>query len=321
MLGTIDRDKLTGQDVYTYDIFAQNLQTNLDANRYPVHLLPVNQFIFSPHNFIVQLGSGGSAQPFNTAEDFDNFLQRLEGFAVWMDQAVVNMREGIKRGVVHNKNVVASMIPQLQAQIFDDIAQSPFFVPLHNAGEKLSDEEKDRITQAYRDVVGNKVIPAYARMAAFLEQDYLSKARDSYGFGDLPDGKAWYEFNILNNTTLPLTAEALHNTGLSEVKRIHGEMMKVAEQVGFEGDLQAFFDYLKRDPTFYFDSADQVIRAYEDLKQKVNPLLPKLFSVIPKADYVVRPYPEAQAKISARRFVHPGCGRRFATRCVFCQHL
>lgn len=294
-LTTIERSKLTGQDVYTFDIFKRNLQFALEGSRFPAHYLPLNQFVFSPQNLIVQLGSGVSAQPFNNAQDFDNFVARMEGFSVWMDQALSNMREGIKLGVVQPKPVVESMIPQFEALVIADPAQSTLFNPL-NSTEALSDKDKKRLSAAYSNVIGDKLIPAFARMTEFLEQEYLPAARLSDGLGGLPDGKAWYEYEIKGNTTLPLSAEKIHQTGLSEVKRIHNEMIKVANQVGFEGDLQSFFDFLKTDKQFYFESADEVLSAYDNIKQKVTPLLPKLFSVIPEADYIVRAYPESQAR-------------------------
>ncbi|MDF2179159.1 DUF885 domain-containing protein [Aliiglaciecola sp. CAU 1673] len=295
-LKKIDKSKLQGQDIYTYDIFENNLKSNLEGSEIPFQLLPLNQFIFSPHNFFVQLGSGLSAQPFNNAQDFENFLKRAEGFVVWMDQAIINMREGIKQGVVQPKPVVKSMIPQMQAQVIDDPSQSPLMGPLNNAGEKLSAEEKAKLEKAYLALIEKRMTPAFKRMADFLQNEYLPKARESHGLAGMPGGKAWYEYMIKVNTTLPLTAEQIHQTGLNEVARIHDEMRTVAKEVGFKGSLEEFFTYLETDPKFYFESPDDVLNAYTELKEKMAPLVSKLFSTIPKADYVLRAYPEAQAK-------------------------
>lgn len=295
-LKKIDKSQLKGQDIYTYEIFENNLTRNLEGSELPFHLLPLNQFIFSPHNFFIQLGSGLSAQPFNTAQDFENFLQRADGFVVWMDQAIANMREGIKLGIVQPRPVVESMIPQIQAQVIEDPSQSPLMGPLNNAGDKLSAEEKARLEAAYLDLIEQRMTPVFKRMADFLQQEYLPKARDSHGLAGLPGGKAWYEYMIKVHTTLPLTAEQIHQTGLKEVARIHDEMRAVAKEVGFEGSLDEFFTYLETDPKFYFDSPDEVLAAYTELKAKMAPLVSKLFSTIPEADYVLRAYPEAQAK-------------------------
>lgn len=295
-LQTIDRSALQGQDVYTYDIFQQNLQNAIEGSQYPAHYLPLNQFIFSPHNLIIQLGSGLSAQPLNSVKDFDDFLQRLDGFIVWMDQAIVNMRAGITKNIVLPEPVVESMLPQMRAQVLDDPTQSALYGPLKAKQDEFNSEDYQRLDSAYRDIITNRLSPVFARMSDFLEHEYLPNARVSHGLSGLPGGDAWYAFLIKSNTTLPLTAEEIHQTGLQEVERIHEEMRNVARQVGFDGDLQAFFHFLETNEQFYFDSSEDVLAAYAEVKQKINPLLPKLFATLPKADYVIRPYPEAQAK-------------------------
>lgn len=295
-LEQVDASKLQGQDLYTYDIFQNTLQSQIDGTEFKDHLLPLSQFVFSPHNVFIQLGSGLSAQPFNSVEDFDIFLQRGHEFAAWLDQAVVNMGVGIQQGVVQSKPVVESMIPQFKAQILSDWQASPLLGPLNAAQDKLPAAEVERLRQAYKTLLQDKLTPAFRRAAAFLENEYLPNARSTYGYGDLPNGKRWYEFAILNNTTLPLTADEIHNTGLSEVARIHKEMEAVAKEVNFDGDLQAFLHYLKTDPQFYFQSSEEILEAYTELKTKMAPLVPALFDVIPKADYILRAYPEAQAK-------------------------
>lgn len=305
-LKQIDINKLSGQDVFTYEIFKMNLKNSLEGDQFPGELLPINQFVFSPHNFFMQLGSGMSAQPFNNAQDFDNFLARSEAFVVWMDQAIVNMRQGIQEKVVLPRPVVESIIPQLKAQILDNAEDSMLFTPLNRAGDKLNDAEKARLIKEYTDFITTKLSPVFARMAKFVEQEYLPHARETHGYGQLPNGKKWYEFAIKQNTTLPLSADDIHTTGLSEVERIHNEIREIAKEVGFKGDLRAFFDHLKTDPQFYFNSSEEVLQAYTDVKAKMAPKISTLFSINPKADYILRSYPEAQAKSAPGASYIPG---------------
>ncbi|ALS97025.1 DUF885 domain-containing protein [Lacimicrobium alkaliphilum] len=292
----IDRASLKGQDLYTYDIFKGNLEQQLEGSAYPFELLPLNQFIFSPHNFFMQLGGGVSAQPFNNAKDFDNFLQRADGFVIWLDQAVINMRKGIDMNVVQPRPVVESMLPQIQAQLHEDPTQSDLFAPLNQAKDKLSEQDYQRLHSAYTELVDERLTPAFARLHTFLEQEYLPASRDSHGYSALPNGKSWYEFMIKTNTTLELSADEIHQTGLDEVARIHNEIREVARETGFEGSLEEFFEFLKTDPQFYFDSEEEILAAYEAVKERMAPKLETLFSKIPKADYMVRPYPPSQAK-------------------------
>lgn len=305
-LEAIDGSALTGQDFYTYEIFKTLLNNNLESTEFPVELLPISQFVFSPHNIFIQLGAGLSAQPFNNAQDFENFVKRGEGFATWMEQAVINMRNGIERGVVLPKPVVESIIPQLKAQILDNPADSSLMGPLNKAGDKLSAEETRQIRQQYLQLIDAKITPAFKNMLTFMETEYLPNARDTHGYGQLPNGKKWYEYQIKTNTTLPLTADEIHQTGLKEVDRIHDEMRLVMKEVGFEGDLKAFFTFLQTDPQFYFNSSEEVIKAYEAVKADMAPKVSKLFDVIPAADYIVQSYPEAQAKSAPGASYIPG---------------
>ena len=115
----------------------------------------------------------------------------------------------------------------------------------------------------------------------------------------MPDGEAWYAFAVAGHTTTDLKPDAIHQIGLAEVSRIRGEMGQVKEQVGFEGDLAAFFVHLQEAPEFYFEHEDDLIAGYVELQKTVNERLPRLFDVMPKADYEVRPVEKFRAKSAA----------------------
>jgi len=305
-LNKLNERDFTGQDEYTYKIFKQKLQTSIQGSEFPEQYLPVNQFIFSPHNMFIQLGAGLSGQPFNNVQDFDDFVQRMQGFAIWMEQAIINMRAGVKAGIVLPKAVVDSMLPQMQAQIFENPMKSSLFNPLMESDDKISAQEKTRLIAVYKEVISTKITPAFKHMSDFLQGEYLAHARDSIGYGALPNGKSWYEHAIKANTTLPLSAAEIHETGLNEVTRIHQEMREVAKQVGFKGDLNDFFNYLKTDSRFFYTAPNNVLAAFEQVKLKITPLVNDYFSVLPKSDYVIRAYPEAQAKSAPGASYIPG---------------
>jgi uncharacterized protein (DUF885 family) len=131
-------------------------------------------------------------------------------------------------------------------------------------------------------------VPTYRKLHDFMRDEYIPKARLSHGMDALPDGKAWYAYNVKRITTTDYTPEQIHQIGLDEVKRIHGEMQGVMQQVGFEGSLPEFFKFMNTDPQFFFDKREDLIAGYEALRNRVNPQLPKLFEILPKADYEVR---------------------------------
>jgi uncharacterized protein (DUF885 family) len=300
----IDASALAGQDRLTYDIFARDRRTNLEGSEYPSELLPVNQF-FSLPNFFAQLGSGVSVQPFKTHEDYEKFLGRADGFAAWIDQAIANMRVGIERGIVQPRVVVERAIPQLEAQIVQDWEESLFYRPIATFPEGIGEEQRTALRARYEDAITGTIVPAYTRLRDFLRDEYLPHARDTVGMSALPGGPEWYAYLVATTTTTDLTPDQIHQIGLDEVARIKGEMEGVMRQVGFEGTLQAFFEHLRTDDEFYYDDPEELLGAYRALKERVDAAAPRLFSLLPKADFEVRAVEEFRAQSAATASYQP----------------
>jgi uncharacterized protein (DUF885 family) len=296
----IDASALSGQELLSYEIFLRDREIAIKGEQFPGHLMPIHQ-MGGAHSYFASLGSGKSAQPFNTADDYRHFMSRAQGFATYMDSAIVAMKQGIEKSIVLPKPLIKKVLPQLQVHIVEDVTQSVFYAPLETLkeNENITDVVKKHITKDYIDTIKNIIIPAYGRMHQFMQQSYLPKGRDTVGLHDLPDGKAWYEFRIETNTTLPLTADEIHTFGQQEVARILAEMTKVKITVGFGGDLPAFFEFLRTDAQFFFDSEQALIDGYTQVKEKIDSRVPLLFEVFPKADYEVRAVEAFRAASSA----------------------
>jgi len=294
----IDFAPLSPADLISYDIFVRERERMRAAERFPDYLLPINQ-AGSLLTLMPSLGSGKNAQPFNTVQDYENWLKRLDGMVVWMDQAIVNMREGMARGVVQPRPVMEKVLPQLNAMIVAMPEDSQYYAPVQAFPEAIGAADRERLKAAYAAAIRDKVTPAYVRLRGFVRDEYLPKTRTSVAWSALPDGQAWYAFYAQEHTTTTMTAEEIHQLGLSEVKRILGEMDKVRQTVGFKGDLQAFFTFLETDPQFYFTNGEDLIQGYRDLKVRIDAALPKLFSVFPKADYEVREVEAFRAQSAA----------------------
>ena len=294
----IDNSDLSGQDLLTYEIFRLDRENAIASEKFPGELLPLNQ-MFNLPNFFAVMGSGQSVQPFVTVTDYENFLGRADDLVEYMDQAIINMRIGVERGVVQPRVVMEKVVPQLRAHVVDDVATSVFYGPVEKMPEDFSDEDRVRLTAAYTDMIENRLVPAYLRVAEFIEQEYMPETRETVGWDALPDGKAWYAFQAENSTSTKMSPEEIHEIGLAEVARIRGEMEDVARQVGFDGTLAEFFEFLKTDPQFFFESSEEVLAAYEAARVKINERLPSMFSVFPKADYEIRQIEEFRAQSSA----------------------
>ena len=283
----IDRSQLGYQDQLSYDIFRINREQSLEGNQFPFHLQPINQF-YSITNFFVQLGSGASAHPFKTVKDYEDFLSRADDFSEIIDQLVSNMKEGMQAGVTQPRILMAKLQPQIDAHVIDNVEDSNFYTPVRNMPEDFSAEDRERLTAAYEDKIMNTIVPAYQRISNFIGDDYLDNARETVGLYAQPNGVSWYEYMVRIRTTTNMTPEEVHQVGRNEVARIHGEMQSVMEEVGFEGDLKEFFEYMNTDPQFFFDEPEQLIQGYRDMSDHVAGLSEKLFEIFPKTGFEVR---------------------------------
>lgn len=283
----IDREQLGYQDQLSYDLFAINREESLEGNQFPFYLQPMNQFR-SIATFFVQLGSGKGAHPFKTVKDYDDFLSRAADFSVYIDQAILNMQDGMREGVVQPRILMEKLVPQLESQLVDSAEDSSFYAPVRNMPEDFSDQDRERLTAAYKETISDTIIPAYERLTNFIGDEYLSAARDTVGLYALPNGEEWYAYMVRVRTTTDMTPDEIHQIGLDEVARIHGEMRKVMDEVGFEGGLQDFFDFVNTDEQFFFDEAEQLIQGYRDMSDHISELSKSLFEVYPKTAFEVR---------------------------------
>jgi len=283
----IDRVVLDYQEQLSYDIFRIRREQSLEGNQFPFHLQPMNQFYLMT-NFFVQLGSGSSLHPFKTVKNYDDFLSRADDMLTNMDLAIENMKEGMRAGVVQPKILMAKVVPQIEAHIVDSAEESNFWMPITNMPEEFSDEDRDRLTAAYRDAIENKYVPAFERLNNFIGDEYIGASRETVGLGDQPNGAAWYAYMVKVRTTTDMTPDEIHQIGLDEVARIHGEMHGVMEEVGFDGDLKDFFDFVNTDEQFFYDEGDELIQGYRDMSANIAELAKSIFNVAPKTQFEVR---------------------------------
>lgn len=291
-------DGLQGQDLLSYQIFVRDAKNSLESEQFPDWMMPINQ-MSSLASFAVQLGSGTGAQPFKTVKDYDNWLARGNKLPGLFDTAIANMRDGMKAGVVQPRALMVKVIPQLDALIKDKPEDTLFWGPVKSLPADFSAADKQRLTAAYMDMIGTRLMPAYKKLRNFINDEYLPATRDSVGVDKLPNGQAWYAFNVRMRTTTDMGPAQIHELGLSEVARIHGEIRKVMAEVKFKGSLQEFFKFMQTDPRFGFKTEDALLAHYRALEAKINQKIPKQFSLTPKAPFEIRAVEAFRAKSAA----------------------
>lgn len=288
LLNGVDTAGLTENDMLSYNLFKYEMNKGLEGLQYPSHYIPINQFWGFTLDF-PQLGSGKGNQPFKTVKDYNDFLERASVFSAWADTAIVNMRTGISKGWVLPHALVVKILPQLKAMVVADAKQSIFYDPIKEIPAAFSPEEKKKLAADYEAMIANTVIPSYKKLHDFIEQEYLPKSRTGSGIGDIPGGKEYYSYLASYWTTTSLTPDSIYNTGQAEVARLEAEMNKVKDEVGFKGDMKAFFEHMNSAPEFYpFNTPQEVLDSFWNIKKVEDPMLKKLFNNVPKSPFTIR---------------------------------
>ena len=301
-LHKIDRSQLNPTDQLAYDVFEFSTMDTLKGYQPDLLALsvvrPMNHF-FGFHTFYPTFASGKGAAPFKTVEDYENNLKRHKEFVTYIDRAIGRFREGEKSGVVETKLTVRNMIEQLDTQLKQGVEESPYYGPVKQFPDGVSAADRTRLSAAYKQAIEGELYPALTRLRDFLKNEYLGNAREGVGLMYMKGGDKLYRYLVQSTTTLPLTPEEIHQTGLSEVARITTEMEKVKNEVGFKGDLQAFFNDLRTDPKYKMPTREALTQGYYDIGKKVDAKLPEYFSTLPKAKLEIRPYEPFREKFEA----------------------
>lgn len=290
-LDAIDRSSLKGQDQLSYDIFGWSLSIDADelksgiADRF--QMLPLNQFNGAQITFARDMKQR-SDSPMGRARDYDGTIRRMLGFTRWLDQAILNMREGITQGVTQPRSVIERMISQVETIAGGDADESMFLIPLKTMPESITEPDRSRIANSYRAAVIGELIPAYHRLGTFLKTEYLPNARKGDGLAGIPGGKDVYLHLVRSNTTTELSPDEILDIGLAELKRIEGEMEKTRRDSGYFGSLAAYREFLKTDARFKFKDEAQMRAEFTRVRDVVLDQLDKAFSTRPKAQLTFR---------------------------------
>ena len=301
-LHAIPRNQLSASDQLAFDVFEFQTKDNLRGLQPDLlsltEALPMNHF-FGLHTEYPTLSSGQGGAPYANVQDYENSLKRDRDFAANIDEGIRQWRKGEAEGVVDTKLTVRNMIEQLDNQLKMKPEDSPYWGPIKAFPASVSAADRARLTEAYRTSLATVTYPALTRMRDFLQNEYLGHAREGVGLMYMKGGDALYRYKVQSTTTLPKTPEEIHQLGLSEVARITKDFEKVRKEVGFKGNLHAFFDYMRTSPKFAPKSRDQLRSDFYRIKQAVEVKVPQYFSMVPKTPLVIRPYPPYREKFEA----------------------
>ena len=302
VLATIDRSQLSAEDQVSYDLFKRQTEENVEGAHFPLELYQITQL-----NGVQQ----DPAQTFNamratTAAELETEITRLRALPAHVDQVIALLTEGMKRGVTPPQVTLRDVPAQVLNLVPEDPFKSPLLKGFVEPSPTIPGEESLRLRATAASVYTEQVRPAYLRLQAFLKDKYVPGARTTIAASAIPDGAAWYAWRIKTETSTNLTAQQIHELGLSEVKRIRAEMERVKSLTGFKGTLQEFFVYLRTDPKFFYTNKEDLLRAYRDIAKRIDPGLMKLFKTLPRTTYGVVPVPSYAEKSQTTAYYQPG---------------
>jgi len=305
-LNNINPDKLSEDNKLNYNLKKFDIESDLNLSQFPIYYLRLNQ-----RGGIQSFYETGNRLVYQSKKDYYDWLSRLEQFSENILTFLDINKQGLKNGYTQPKLVTRGVVAQIDAIINSDIESNPYLKVFLEADENLlTPTEKEDLINKAKTLINNKINPAYEELNNFLKDDYLVNSRDSIGIKDIPDGKRYYEELAKHYTTTDLTPDEIHNIGLKEIERIRSEMEEIIESVNWDGDFNSFLNYLRTSPRFYYDNPDDLFDAYLIMSKTIDPLLPKLFNVFPRAPYGVIPIPSESAPFTTTAYYNsPSPGR------------
>ncbi|MDE2090539.1 MAG: DUF885 domain-containing protein [Gammaproteobacteria bacterium] len=304
-LAAIERSQLTGEDQVTYDLFKYRYQDQVEGYGFGDYLMPMNQL-----DGIQTLSTLTQTLRFENTGDYENYIKRLQTLNVFMDQTIDLLKEGVKRGMTEPQVVMQRIPHQIAANVVTSPEDSAFYAPFKKMPEIIPAAEQDRMRAAAKVAIMNVVVPAYKKLQGYYDKDYLPHCRKSIAAEALPNGKAYYAFQVRRYTTTDMKPEQIHKLGLQKVAQIHAEMEKVFKQVGFKGGYQDFLHYLRTDPRFYYKNPQDLLEAYRAAAKTVDPRLVQYFPIglLPRVPYGVYPIPASLARDTYPAYSVPPAG-------------
>ena len=305
-LNDINPDKLSEDNKLNYNLKKFDIESDLNLSQFPIYYLRLNQ-----RGGIQSFYETGNRLVYQSKKDYYDWLSRLEQFSENILTFLDINKQGLKNGYTQPKLVTRGVVAQIDAIINSDIESNPYLKVFLEADENLlTPTEKEDLINKAKTLINNEINPAYEELNNFLKDDYLVNSRDSIGIKDIPDGKRYYEELAKHYTTTDLTPDEIHDIGLKEIERIRSEMEEIIELVNWDGDFNSFLNYLRTSPRFYYDNPDDLFDAYLIMSKTIDPLLPKLFNVFPRAPYGVIPIPSESAPFTTTAYYNsPSPGR------------
>lgn len=303
-LNKIDPTNLESADRLNHNTFALILDVEITALKFCAYHLPITKadgfHTFLPGLYLLM--------SFEKISDYENYLARLEKIQKYFYESIDLMRLGLRTGFIPPRVTLEGVDQSIRAQIVEDPTQSSFYEPFKKFPSSIPGLDQEKLVDAGRNAIARSVIPAYRALLEFFNAEYYPAARESISAAELPNGYEYYRSRIAYYTTLDLSPEEIHNTGLNEVQKIRVEMEDVIRQIGFNGDFKSFSEFLQTDPRFYVATPDALLKEISYLMKRIDGELPRLFKTLPRSPFGIRAVPDFSAPGATTAYYVSGTG-------------
>jgi len=286
-LNKLNYSELSDDEKINFRIFKQLLENRIAQFDFTAYQIPFN----SDSGFYSSFTRLNNHVPFKDEQDYLNYLDILNSWPRYVDQQITHMNTGLQRGMTQPQEVLGHIPDTIRSFVTDPVEESTFYKPFLKFPLSITKEQQKKLQAKAIEVINDSVNPGYIKLADYMEKQYIPAARMTLGASDLPDGKAYYEQRIKHFTTLDLSVEEIHQIGLDEVKRIRGEMQQIINELEFEGSFEDFIKFLRTDPRFYANSAEELLKEAAWIAKKMDAKLPSLFKHLPRLPYGVQAVP------------------------------
>ena len=301
VVNAINRTRLNPSDQLSYDIFKRGVEEFIEGTRFPGELLQVSQ-LDGPQTAPLTIG----AMPARTVKDYTDIIARLRALPTVVDQTIALLDSGLKLGVTPPRITLRDVPTQVKDLVPEDPLKSALLAPFTSFPAGIAESDRARLRADAVRAYNEQDRPAFQRLQAYLTNTYIPRSRETIGMSALPDGAAWYAYNVKVQTTTTRTPREIHELGLSEVKRIRTQMDSLIRSTGFTGDFAAFTHMLRTDPKFFYTDSASLVRAYRDITKRIDPELPKLFGRLPRLPYGVSTIPSYSAPSQTTAYYQAG---------------
>ncbi len=305
-LNSFNYEKLNSDNKLNYKLKRIGLNNSIEAAQYPSYYMSLNQ-----RGGVQSYYETGDRLVYESKQDYEDWLIRLSKYADNIANTKTNVEEGLEKGYTQPQLVTRQVILQIDNILNSEIEDNPYLKIFLTADNSFFNEgEKEDLINRATLLIKSQIIPAYVDLNNFLKNTYLPNSRSSIGLNGVPEGDKWYEYAARYHTTTNLTPDEIHDIGLREVLRIRKEMEQIITDLEWDGDFKSFLNYLRTSPRFYYDNPEDLLNAYLIMAKSIDPLLPKIFKVFPRAPYGVIPIPAESAPYTTTAYYNsPAKGR------------